>query len=81
MRFSISKSANKCILSHTGFCCRSRFLPHEAAHQWWGDLVTWSSYRDQWFSEGLANYCALMMLQEKNPAGISGSDGQIPPLI
>ncbi len=27
------------------------------------------AYRDQWFSEGLANYCALMMLQEKNPAG------------
>jgi Peptidase family M1 domain len=42
---------------------------HEAAHQWWGDLVTWSSYRDQWFSEGLANYCALMILQEKNPVG------------
>lgn len=42
---------------------------HEAAHQWWGDLVMWASYRDQWFSEGLANYCALMMLQEKNPAG------------
>lgn len=42
---------------------------HETAHQWWGDLVTWKSYRDQWFSEGLANYCALMMLQEKNPAG------------
>jgi hypothetical protein len=42
---------------------------HEAAHQWWGDLILWSTYRDQWFSEGLANYCALMMLQEKNPAG------------
>jgi Peptidase family M1 domain len=42
---------------------------HEAAHQWWGDLITWKSYRDQWFSEGLANYCALMMLEEKNPAG------------
>jgi hypothetical protein len=42
---------------------------HEAAHQWWGDLVTWSTYRDQWFSEGLANYCALMILQEKDPAG------------
>jgi hypothetical protein len=42
---------------------------HETAHQWWGDLVGWSSYRDQWFSEGLANYCALMMLQEKNPIG------------
>jgi hypothetical protein len=42
---------------------------HEAAHQWWGDLITWKSYRDQWFSEGLANYCALMMLQEKDPDG------------
>jgi hypothetical protein len=42
---------------------------HEAAHQWWGDLVTWSTYRDQWFSEGLANYCSLMLLQENNPAG------------
>jgi hypothetical protein len=42
---------------------------HETAHQWWGDLVGWESYRDQWFSEGLSNYCALMMLQEKNPAG------------
>ena len=42
---------------------------HETAHQWWGDLVTWNSYRDQWFSEGLANYCALMLLQEKNPQG------------
>jgi hypothetical protein len=42
---------------------------HEAAHQWWGDLITWSGYRDQWFSEGLANYCSLMLLQESNPAG------------
>jgi hypothetical protein len=41
---------------------------HEAAHQWWGDLILWNTYRDQWFSEGLANYCALMMLQERNPA-------------
>jgi hypothetical protein len=41
---------------------------HETAHQWWGDLITWSTYRDQWFSEGLANYCSLMMVQEKNPA-------------
>jgi hypothetical protein len=48
----------------------SQIIPaHETAHQWWGDLVRWATYRDQWFSEGLANYCALMMLQEKNPAG------------
>ena len=42
---------------------------HETAHQWWGDLVTWSTYRDQWISEGLAHYCALMILEEKNPRG------------
>ncbi len=41
---------------------------HETAHQWWGDLITWSTYRDQWFSEGLANYCALMILRDKDPA-------------
>lgn len=42
---------------------------HETGHQWWGDLVVWEGYRDQWFSEGLANYCALMILQDKNPEG------------
>ena len=42
---------------------------HETAHQWWGDLIPWASYRDQWYSEALANYCALMMVQEKNPEG------------
>lgn len=42
---------------------------HEAAHQWWGDLITWKTYRDQWFSEGLANYCSLMNLRDRNPEG------------
>jgi hypothetical protein len=42
---------------------------HETAHQWWGDLIPWASYRDQWYSEGLADYSALMMLQDKNPEG------------
>ncbi len=42
---------------------------HETAHQWWGDLIGWKTYRDQWISEGLANYCSLMLLEEKDPAG------------
>ena len=33
---------------------------HEVAHQWWGNLVGWSSYRDQWIDEGLAVYMALL---------------------
>jgi aminopeptidase N len=48
---------------------QQRVPAHEAAHQWWGDLVIWATYRDQWFSEGLANYCSLMILQDKDPAG------------
>jgi Peptidase family M1 domain len=40
--------------------------PHEVAHQWWGDLVTWSGYRDQWIMEALANYSALLLLESKN---------------
>jgi Peptidase family M1 domain len=38
---------------------------HEAAHNWWGDLVVWKSYRDQWLVEALANYCGLVAM-EKN---------------
>jgi hypothetical protein len=43
-------------------------IAHETAHQWWGDLVTWNSYRDQWIMEGLANYSALMLVESYDPA-------------
>jgi hypothetical protein len=46
----------------------SQVLVHETAHQWWGDLVLWNSYRDQWLAEGLANYASLLMLEEQKPA-------------
>jgi len=55
-------------INPTGALIEQQVPAHETAHQWWGDLVTWRTYHDQWFSEGLANYCSLMMLQEKNPA-------------
>ena len=37
--------------------------PHEVAHQWWGQLVNFSSYRDQWMSEGFADFSASLFLQ------------------
>ncbi len=40
-------------------------LAHEAAHQWWGNVVTSASYRDEWLQEALANYTALMLLERK----------------
>jgi hypothetical protein len=45
-----------------------QIIAHETAHQWWGDLVTWKSYRDQWICEALANYSALMLLESHDPA-------------
>ena len=43
--------------------------PHEVAHQWWGHTVGFSSYRDQWMSEGFAEMSASLYLTviEKNP--------------
>ena len=35
---------------------------HEVAHQWWGASVDWEHYRDQWISEGFANYAAALYL-------------------
>jgi Peptidase family M1 domain len=45
-----------------------QIIAHETAHQWWGDLVTWRGYRDQWIMEALANYSAMMLLESRNPA-------------
>ncbi len=41
-------------------------IGHETAHQWWGDLVTWNDYRDQWIPEALANYSALMLVEAED---------------
>jgi hypothetical protein len=37
--------------------------PHEVAHQWWGHIVGWASYHDQWLSEGFADFSAGLYLQ------------------
>jgi hypothetical protein len=45
-------------------------IAHETAHQWWGDLVNWSGYRDQWMMEALADYSSLMLLESQDPAKV-----------
>ena len=37
--------------------------PHEVAHQWWGHIVGWKSYRDQWMSEGFAEFSTSLWVQ------------------
>jgi hypothetical protein len=39
------------------------FRAHEVAHQWWGIGVDFTSYHDQWLSEGFADFSGLWYLQ------------------
>jgi len=43
--------------------------PHEVSHQWWGHMVGWTTFHDQWLSEGFAFFSAGAYLQatEKTP--------------
>jgi hypothetical protein len=47
------------------FRYREYAIAHEIAHQWWGQAVTWDRYRDQWLSEGLAQFAAARYIREK----------------
>jgi len=67
--FLNSEELNRLDSDATGRLRTELVTPHETAHQWWGDLVTWNGYRDQWLMEALANYSALMLLETKDPAG------------
>jgi hypothetical protein len=42
---------------------------HEIAHQWWGHAVVPAGYRDEWISEALASYSALLWLEQKEKSG------------
>ena len=41
---------------------------HEVAHQWWGNVIGISSYRDAWIPEAMANYLALLYADGKKPS-------------
>jgi aminopeptidase N len=41
--------------------------PHEVAHQWWGHMVGWATFHDQWLSEGFADFSAGLYLQATEP--------------
>jgi Peptidase family M1 domain len=43
---------------------------HEMAHQWWGHLVGWKTYHDEWLSEGFADFSAGLYLQRFDPGKV-----------
>ena len=64
---SMMDSTQRMMLSDNIMSATSGFFdtvgPHEVAHQWWGHIVGWKSYRDQWMSEGFAEFSASLWLQ------------------
>ncbi|MEE8525462.1 MAG: M1 family aminopeptidase, partial [Thermoanaerobaculia bacterium] len=48
---------------------RRTVIAHEIAHQWWGHMVAWQSYRDQWISEAMANYAAVLYARHRLRGG------------
>ncbi len=67
--FLPSGAQEKAGLSAAGQEHFSELVPfHEVAHQWWGNVVGWSNYRDQWIDEALASYTALLFADsQKTP--------------
>lgn len=49
------------------------FVSHETAHQWWGNVVSWRSYRDQWLSEGFAEYSGVLYTNLRKDYGAGKS--------
>ena len=41
------------------------FIAHETAHQWWGNVVGWRSFQDQWLSEGFADYSGILYTEQR----------------
>jgi hypothetical protein len=44
---------------------------HEMAHQWWGHMVGWKTYHDQWLSEGIAEFASGLYLRQFQPKDVN----------
>ncbi len=47
------------------FFYQNLLAAHELAHQWWGNTVSAATYRDEWLMEALANYSAILWLEQR----------------
>jgi len=66
--FLSPEAQNRAGLSSTHQEAFTDIVPyHEVAHQWWGNVVGWSNYRDQWIDEAIANYLALLFADSRKP--------------
>ena len=53
---------------YAGFVPSDDFIVHELAHQWFGDSVSVSNWRDIWLNEGFATYAEWMWRERLHQA-------------
>ena len=58
------------------------FIAHETAHQWWGNIVSWRSYRDQWLTDLIRELRESLRNPPRTATGVgSGRLNDIGPVI
>ncbi len=57
-------------LGRTGYVRSAPVILHEIVHQWYGDLVTPTDWRDLWMNEGMAMYLQLVYEAQRQGVGI-----------
>ena len=62
---ALSMSEDGWFARYLGLEDRRTVVAHELAHQWWGHMVPWQDYRDQWISEAMANYAAVLYARQR----------------
>ena len=64
--FLTPEAQHRAGLNTTGQEAFTDIVPyHEVAHQWWGNVVGWSSYHDQWIDEAISNYLAVLFAESR----------------
>lgn len=48
----------------TGAYSDVTLIAHELGHQWWGNNVSYASWRDVWLSEGITSYCEQLFVEK-----------------
>lgn len=46
---------------------------HELGHQWFGDKITCSSWKDVWLNEGFATHLASIYMEKKYPSSVTST--------
>jgi hypothetical protein len=46
---------------------RDYYVIREMSHQWWGHLVGWKTYHDEWLSEGMADFAESAYFRQFEP--------------